>query len=119
MSVHTSDFRLNELKQWLGSLSATPVLPESIRTASADASFRRYFRVDAANGNSYIAMDAPPPQEDVRPFIHVADVFAQTGASVPKVLAQDVGRGYLLLSDLGSTTYLNQLNNDTAHKLYL
>jgi aminoglycoside/choline kinase family phosphotransferase len=118
-SVSPSDSRLADLKTWLAALPAAKLLPESIRPASSDASFRRYFRVDAADGSTYIAMDAPPPQEDVRPFIHVADVFGKTGASVPQVLAQDVERGYLLLSDLGSTTYLKQLNADTAHKLYL
>lgn len=115
----SSDLRLTQLKEWLASVPATKVLPESIRPASSDASFRRYFRVDAPDGTTYIAMDAPPPQEDVRPFIHVADVFGQTGASVPKVLAQDVERGFLLLSDLGTTTYLHQLTQDSAHKLYI
>ncbi|HVK95456.1 MAG TPA: phosphotransferase [Noviherbaspirillum sp.] len=113
------DLRLTQLKEWLGTISAEQVLPESIRPASSDASFRRYFRVDAADGNTYIVMDAPPPQEDVKPFIHVAELFGQSGASVPKVLAQDVERGFLLLTDLGATTYLHQLNHDSAHKLYL
>jgi len=120
MSFNTpSDLRLTQLKEWLAALPAEKVLLESIRPASSDASFRRYFRVDAPDGTSYIAMDAPPPQEDVTPFIHVAEVFGATGVSVPKVLEQDVERGFLLLSDLGSTTYLKQLNHDTAHKLYL
>lgn len=120
MSVNTSsDIRLSEAKQWLATLPETKVSPESIRPASADASFRRYFRVDGEDGNTYIVMDAPPPQEDVRPFIHVAEVFGQSGASVPRILARDVERGYLLLSDLGNTTYLHQLSHDTAHKLYL
>lgn len=121
MSLNNSpDVRLVQLKQWLADLPATvAVQPESIRPASSDASFRRYFRVDAASGTTSIVMDAPPPQEDVRPFIHVAGLFGKTGVSVPQIIAQDVERGFLLLSDLGSTTYLNQLNNDTAHKLYL
>ena len=114
-----SDPRLIQLKQWLATISSTPTLPDSIRPASSDASFRRYFRVDGMDGATYIVMDAPPPQEDVRPFIHVARLFGETGVSVPTVLAQDVERGFLLLSDLGSTTYLQQLNHDTAHKLYL
>ena len=117
-SVLSPDLRLSQLKEWLAS-APTKVLPESIRPASSDASFRRYFRVDASDGATYIAMDAPPPNEDVRPFIHVAEVFGQTGVSVPKVLAQDVERGFLLLSDLGTTTYLHQLNQDSAHKLYI
>jgi len=120
MSFNTgSDLRLNQLKEWLATLSAEKVLPESVRPASSDASFRRYFRVDGPDGATYIAMDAPPPQEDVRPFIHVAEVFGEAGVSVPKILEKDVERGFLLLSDLGTTTYLHQLNHDTAHKLYL
>lgn len=120
MSLHISpDLRLTQLKQWLAGLPATPVLPDSIRPASSDASFRRYFRVDGSQGGTYIVMDAPPPQEDVRPFIHVAEVFGQSGVSVPKIIEKDIERGFLLLSDLGSTTYLNQLNHDSAHKLYL
>jgi aminoglycoside/choline kinase family phosphotransferase len=114
-----TDFRLIQLKQWLVTLPSPSVLPNSLRAASADASFRRYFRVDAGDGCTYVAMDAPPPQEDVRPFIHVAGIFGQTGASVPRVIAQDVERGFLLLSDLGSTTYLHRLNPDTAHRLYM
>lgn len=114
-----SDSRLLQLKQWLSTLSSPEVQPESIRPASSDASFRRYFRIDGLDDATYIVMDAPPPQEDVIPFIHVADVFGRTGASVPKVIAQDVKRGFLLLSDLGSVTYLHQLNTDSAHKLYM
>lgn len=114
-----SDIRLTQLQNWLGTLTDLPLSLGSIRPASSDASFRRYFRLEDAGGESYIAMDAPPPQEDVRPFIHVADLFGKTGVSVPQVLAQDAEQGFLLLTDLGTTTYLHQLNNDTAHKLYL
>jgi aminoglycoside/choline kinase family phosphotransferase len=116
---HVSDPRLVQLKEWLGTLSSPSIQPESVRPASSDASFRRYFRVDGDAEATFIAMDAPPPQEDVRPFIHVAQVLGQSGVSVPQVLAQDSERGFLLLSDLGSTTYLHQLNNDSAHQLYL
>ncbi|HEY8608798.1 MAG TPA: phosphotransferase [Noviherbaspirillum sp.] len=120
MSVNTSpDIRLQQLQEWLAADAGIRLDPASVRPASSDASFRRYFRVDGEDGTTYIVMDAPPPQEDVRPFIHVADLFGQTGASVPKVLARDVERGFLLLSDLGTTTYLQQLTPDTAHKLYL
>lgn len=124
MSLHSpsdapSDIRLTQAREWLSTLTAPALRVATLRPASSDASFRRYFRVDAEDGASYIVMDAPPPQEDVRPFIHVAEVFGATGVSVPQVLAQDVERGFLLLSDLGSTTYLHQLNHDTAHKLYM
>ncbi|MBC7502113.1 MAG: phosphotransferase [Herminiimonas sp.] len=120
MSLHNpSDVRFSDLQQWVATVTAPQVLPASLRPASADASFRRYFRVDGADGGTFIVMDAPPPQEDVRPFIHVAALFGATGVTVPVVLAQDDARGFLLLSDLGNTTYLHALNPDTAHKLYM
>ncbi|WP_344761581.1 aminoglycoside phosphotransferase family protein [Actimicrobium antarcticum] len=120
MSLHTPlDLRLTNLKDWLASLPALPVNPDSLRPASADASFRRYFRVDTSDGGTAIVMDAPPPLEDVRPFIAVAKLFGDTGVTVPEVLAQDTEQGFLLLSDLGSTTYLQQLAPDSAHALYL
>ncbi len=113
------DIRQSLLIDWLAKLEAPITKPDSLRPASSDASFRRYFRIDAADGGTLIAMDAPPPQEDVRPFVQVAGLFAATGVTVPDILASDVEQGFLLLSDLGSTTYLKQLNADTAHKLYL
>src|SRR6478609_3442996 len=106
------DERLAQLSAWLQAQSSVTVDVTTLRPASSDASFRRYFRVDGQDSATYIVMDAPPPQEDVRPFIHVAELFGQTGVSVPKVLAQDVDRGFLLLTDLGATTYLHQLNID-------
>jgi aminoglycoside/choline kinase family phosphotransferase len=118
-SASADDLRLTELKKWLVSLPAPLLESASLRPASSDASFRRYFRVDGPDGATYIVMDAPPPQEDVRPFIHVAELFGETGVSVPGILAQDIERGFLLLSDLGSTTYLQLLNPDNAHKLYI
>jgi N-acetylmuramate 1-kinase len=118
----TADARLTLLTAWLASLDM--VDPSSARPASSDASFRRYFRVDvlpamqAALGPCLIVMDAPPEQEDVRPFIHVAGVFGASGVSVPAIHAQDIEQGFLLLSDLGSTTYLQRLNQDSAAALY-
>jgi N-acetylmuramate 1-kinase len=118
-SNNSQDTRLQQLQDWLSTVSEPSLTVSSLRPASSDASFRRYFRLDGADGQTYIVMDAPPPQEDVKPFIHVAEVFGASGASVPKILAQDAERGFLLLSDLGNMTYLHQLNHDTAHKLYL
>jgi aminoglycoside/choline kinase family phosphotransferase len=114
-----NDPRLAQLADWLSGLQTPATVAASLRPASADASFRRYFRVDTPDGQSLIVMDAPPPQEDVRPFVKVAELFSATGVSVPAILAQDTERGFLLLSDLGSTTYLQQLSLDTAHKLYI
>jgi aminoglycoside/choline kinase family phosphotransferase len=98
----------------------------TVAPASADASFRRYFRVTlgapsalAPGARTLIAMDAPPPQEDCRPFVHVAALLAQAGVHAPAVLADDLHQGYLLLTDLGSTTYLAHLSAGTAHALYL
>ena len=86
--------------------------------ASEDASFRRYFRVATRDGRSLIVMDAPPEHEDCRPFVHVARLFAQAGVQVPAVLAEDLDNGFLLLSDLGSTTYLQALDEANADALY-
>lgn len=115
----TTDTRLIQIREWLASLETLATLPASLRPASADASFRRYFRVDSVAGASLIVMDAPPPNEDVRPFIEVASLFATSGVTVPTVVASDIERGFLLLTDLGTSTYLQQLNPDTAHGLYI
>lgn len=101
--------RLAQLVDWLSGLQSPATVTATLRPASADASFRRYFRIDTPDGQSLIVMDAPPPQEDVRPFVKIAELFSATGVSVPEILAQDTERGFLLLSDLGSTTYLQQL----------
>jgi len=81
----------------------------SLTPASADASFRRYLRATAAAGGSLIVMDAPPPQEDVRGFVHVAGLAAQAGLHAPRVLEADADNGFLLLTDLGRTLYLDAL----------
>jgi len=76
---------------------------------------RRYFRISLADsGESRIVMDAPPQQEDCRAFIAVADLLRQAGLNAPAVLAQDLEQGFLLLTDLGSTTYLAQLQQNDA-----
>lgn len=85
--------------------------------ASSDASFRRYFRWEHA-GQTLIVMDAPPPQEDCRPFVAVAELLAQAEVPVPQVLAQDLERGFLLLSDLGRQTYLDVLTETNADLLF-
>jgi aminoglycoside/choline kinase family phosphotransferase len=85
--------------------------------ASADASFRRYFRV-TSGADTWILMDAPPEHEDCRPFVAVARLFGAAGVHVPAVIAEDFDNGYLLLSDLGSTTYLDALNEGSADGLY-
>jgi aminoglycoside/choline kinase family phosphotransferase len=113
--------RLQALQDWAARQLGGDSL--DIAPASADASFRRYFRV-TAKGRDYIVMDAPPAHEDCRPFIAVARLFADAGVNVPQVLAQDLDQGFLLLSDLGNTTYLSALteatlNQAVARELYL
>jgi hypothetical protein len=101
-------------ERWLSPLALARGLDlASLRPASADDSFRRYLRLDAAGGGSLIVMDAPPPQEDVRPFAHVASLIEAAGLHGPRVLATDVERGFLLLTDLGSTLYLDALRSAT------
>ncbi|MCM1129704.1 MAG: phosphotransferase [Alistipes senegalensis] len=113
-----SDSRLFSLKQWLDTLSGYGIDSASLRPASSDASFRRYFRVDAGTG-SYIVMDAPPEKEKVLPFIQVAELFGQCGVCVPQIVEKKVEAGFLLLSDLGNTTYLQKLDENHAHALYM
>lgn len=108
--------RLQALQDWAARQLGGNAL--DIAPASADASFRRYFRV-TAKGRDYIVMDAPPAHEDCRPFIAVAKLFGEAGVHVPQVLAQDLDQGFLLLTDLGNTTYLSALNESTARELYL
>ncbi len=103
------------LETWLQERLEQPRL--RIEPASADASFRRYFRV-FLDGRSLIAMDAPPPQEDCRPFVHVARLFHDAGVHVPRIVEQDLAAGFLLLSDLGHQTYLQQLSPGSADELY-
>lgn len=98
--------RLQQLNDWLAVVLNSAAY--QIAPASADASFRRYFRVTLP-GETLIAMDAPPPQEDCTPFVHAAQVFADAGLNVPKIIAQDIPNGFLLLSDLGNTTFLSAL----------
>lgn len=107
--------RKQELEQWLGTVLAEKTF--SLSVASADASFRRYFRVHLADKN-LIAMDAPPQQESCQAFVDVAKLFLDCGLHVPEVIAQNLAQGFLLLSDLGDQTYLSTLNTESAPTLY-
>lgn len=108
--------RLDQLNDWLAQVLQGK--SHHLTTASADASFRRYFRVHLADGTTLIAMDAPPPQEDCAPFVKVAALFQGAGLNVPNILAQDLEHGFLLLSDLGTQTFLDVLNEDNADALF-
>jgi aminoglycoside/choline kinase family phosphotransferase len=109
------DSRLQRLEQWLRSHFGDDSF--GAQPASADASFRRYFRI-TREGQSWIAMDAPPEREDCRPFLKVAALFRGAGVHVPDIVAQDLAQGFLLLSDLGTTTYLDALDDSNADALF-
>jgi len=112
--VPDADTRREELAGWLA--TQLPAVEFSLHAASSDASFRRYFRVSAGE-RSWIAMDAPPGREDCRPFVRIAGMLRGAGLNAPEVLAQDLARGFLLLTDFGATTYLSALNEHTAPSL--
>jgi aminoglycoside/choline kinase family phosphotransferase len=119
------DERLAQLQNWLHESLDCLYAAEypqgvpagSLSSASSDASFRRYFRWQA-DGRSLIVMDAPPPQEDCRPFVKVAGLLAKAGVHVPTILAADLQQGFLLLDDLGRQTYLDVINADNADQLF-
>ncbi len=111
------DARLDALGDWLAGL---PSFPEfTLAPASGDASFRRYFRATAGD-QTWIAMDAPPDREDCLPFVRVATWLETMGLRVPSILASDLELGFLLLDDLGSRLYLDELEArpDAADELY-
>jgi len=112
---HPLDARLAALKRWLAGPLAGPDF--TLAPASADASFRRYFRATLADGRSFVAMDAPPDKEDCGPFLHVAGLLRAAGVHAPRIHAQDLAQGFLLLDDLGRRTYLDALNQDNAGAL--
>jgi aminoglycoside/choline kinase family phosphotransferase len=107
--------RLEQLKHWLE--TELDFREYTLNPASTDASFRRYFRVMHGD-RSFIVMDAPPDREDSRPFISISRMFFDVGLNVPDVIDADLDLGFLLLSDLGSRPYLDELNTETVERLY-
>ena len=104
--VWTDAARQIQFNHWLARITPEHALePGSLRLASADASFRRYFRVDSVAG-SRIIMDAPPERENCQPFVKVAALMQQAGLYVPQVLAWDEALGFMLLTDLGGQTMM-------------
>ncbi len=108
--------RQRQISEWIERLA--PGRPFTLAPASADASFRRYLRATFDDGTTRIVMDAPPSHEDVRPWLHVQRLCHDAGAHVPEVFATDLDRGFLLLSDLGATTYLAALTEANADEHY-
>jgi len=119
-TASAQDVRLDLVASWVrGALGSDRF---TLAPASADASFRRYFRIRPETPwrahSSLIAMDAPPPMEDCRPYMQVAKLLAEAGVHAPEVLAADLERGFLLLTDLGARTYLEALDPSSAPALY-
>ena len=116
-----TDARLDTLRNWLKALEPSWQLDlDTLAPASADASFRRYFRIQSQKPNfeTLIVMDAPPQHEPLDAFIQVDLLLSTAGLNVPKILEKNIAEGFLLLNDLGSKTYLAELNNQTADRLY-
>jgi N-acetylmuramate 1-kinase len=116
-----TDTRLHTLRSWLKGLEPSWQLDlETLAPASADASFRRYFRIQSKNPTypTLIVMDAPPQHEPLDAFIKVDLLLFEAGLNIPQILEKNIEDGYLLLSDLGSKTYLEALNDGSADALY-
>ncbi len=110
--------RLTQLQQWLDSLAKNTY--SDLQPASADASFRQYFRVTNKQDNkTYIVMDAPPDKENCHSFVLVTDLIRGVGVNAPDIIAIDIQQGFLLLDDLGNDSYLDHLAEDTADGLYI
>lgn len=113
------DSRFERVRTWLDEVGASHGLCATsfLTPASADASFRRYFRATAADGRTFIVMDAPPEREGLDAFVRVTGLMQEAGLHAPEILAQNEAEGYLLLSDLGRQTYLDALTEENAHEL--
>jgi aminoglycoside/choline kinase family phosphotransferase len=110
-----TDTRLDLLTDWLAYFFDDENF--AIHSASDDASFRRYFRVERDNA-SFIAMDAPPEKEDNQAFVNIAHLLNANNLHAPKVIETDLSQGFLLIEDLGNTTFLQALNQDNQIALY-
>ena len=111
--------RQAQFAPWLQAMAAEHgLLAESLRPASADASFRRYLRVDDSQGGSRIVMDAPPDKENSAPFVSVQALLAQAGLNAPQIQSWDEPNGFMLLSDLGSQTVIDKLNPQDPSSAY-
>jgi len=111
-----SDIRLEAIKQWIRSDLGFKNF--TIETASADASFRRYFRLCLDNDDSFIIMDAPPEKEDCKPFVTIARLLESAGVHAPHIYDFNAAQGFMRLADLGSTAYLDKINSINANALY-
>lgn len=115
MDMESSDLRARQIEAFISRCTGTH--GAVVRPLTGDASFRRYWRVEA-DGRRYVLMDAPPGKEDLRPFLRVAELLGEAGIHVPAVYGSDPANGLALLEDLGDTLYLDALREGNADELY-
>jgi len=107
---------MTQLEEWLKSIPSHAL--SDIRPASADASFRRYFRVrDANTGQTFVVMDAPPDKEDCEPFVHITRLLRGVSVNAPDIITMDLAQGFLLLDDLGDRQFLDHLDVNNCEDL--
>ena len=119
MQTISEDVRKTAAAAWLNTFKDRYGLaPETLEPASSDAGFRRYFRVTGSTGKTFIVMDAPTDKMNSEPFVRIDGLMKAAGLNVPETYEQNLGEGFLLLSDLGRQTYLDVLNEDNAARLF-
>lgn len=119
MQTISEDVRKTAATAWLDTFKDRYGLaPETLEPASSDAGFRRYFRVTGAADKTFIVMDAPTDKMNSEPFVRIDGLMKAAGLNVPEIYEQNLGEGFLLLSDLGRQTYLDVLNEDNAARLF-
>jgi aminoglycoside/choline kinase family phosphotransferase len=121
--IWTDPVRQDLFQQWMAGIAAPHnLLPDTLRIASADASFRRYLRVDTGQGDSRIVMDAPPDKENSEPFVRIAALMKEAGLRAPEVLDWQQAHGFMLLTDLGDATMMSAIDAERPqanHGLYM
>lgn len=119
MQTISEDVRKTAAAAWLNTFKDRYGLaPETLEPASSDAGFRRYFRVTGSTGKTFIVMDAPTDKMNSEPFVRIDGLMKAAGLNVPEIYEENLGEGFLLLSDLGRQTYLDVLNEDNAARLF-
>ena len=119
MQTISEDVRKTAAAAWLDTFKDRYGLaPETLEPASSDAGFRRYFRVTGSASKTFIVMDAPTDKMNSEPFVRIDGLMKAAGLNVPEIYEQNLGEGFLLLSDLGRQTYLDVLNEDNAARLF-
>lgn len=107
--------RQKALESWLDACGLHAL---NLQPMAGDASFRRYFRATTQQG-THVIMDAPPPRENCKPYVAIAEALRKKGLHAPEIIYQNIEQGFLVLTDFGDLTYLKALNDDNADELYL